>query len=63
MKLGYLFFALHDLLNEVDVGSIHIWQEGLAVLLEEMVDLFLSSKLLLYFANVNLLGSLNILHC
>ena len=63
MKLGYLFFSLQDLLNEVDVGSIHIWQEGLTILLEEMVDLLLSSKLLFHFANVDFLETLNILHC
>jgi len=41
----YLLFRLHDLLEEVDVGGMHRWQVGLAVLKQEVVQLLLGLHL------------------
>jgi hypothetical protein len=56
--LPYLFSAMHDLPQKVDIGRVQLWQEGVAILDQEVVELLLAATffLELTYVDVDVLG-------
>jgi hypothetical protein len=54
-KYSYLFVSIRNLLQEEDVDTVHLRQVSLAILEQEVVELFLALELFHDFMDIDLL--------
>jgi hypothetical protein len=57
---AYFLLTFDDLLQEVDIGGLHIGEESRTVLEEELIELLLTLDLLLNMMNVDSLLHLSL---